>query len=114
MMAAKSEGRQVTSGTGMETAWAGRAASVHTPTPSSPPKLHRQLRLLPSSQTPHPPTPSATGALPAASAWIEPSPAIMLTAFIARPVVEFRQRDKSKIDSILAYGMPIRPRRCIR
>lgn len=30
----------------------------------------------------------------------------MLTAFIARPVVEFRQRDKSKIDSILAYGMP--------
>ncbi|KAL0258814.1 Vacuolar morphogenesis protein 6 [Diplodia seriata] len=28
----------------------------------------------------------------------------MLTAFIARPVVEFRQRDKSKIDSILAYG----------
>lgn len=38
----------------------------------------------------------------------------MLTAFIARPVVEFRQRDKSKIDSILAYGMPIRPRRCIR
>ncbi|KAK0653221.1 Vam6/Vps39-like protein [Lasiodiplodia hormozganensis] len=28
----------------------------------------------------------------------------MLTAFIARPVVEFRQRDKSRIDSILAYG----------
>lgn len=29
----------------------------------------------------------------------------MLTAFIARPVVEFRQRDKSKIESVLAYGM---------
>jgi hypothetical protein len=30
---------------------------------------------------------------------------IMLSAFTARPVVELKQRDKSKIESILAYGM---------
>lgn len=29
----------------------------------------------------------------------------MLSAFTARPIVEFRQRDKSKIESILAYGV---------
>jgi hypothetical protein len=29
----------------------------------------------------------------------------MLSAFTARPIVELRQRDKSKIESILAYGM---------
>src|SRR5947209_18260763 len=28
----------------------------------------------------------------------------MLSAFIARPIVELRQRDKFKIESILAYG----------
>lgn len=30
----------------------------------------------------------------------------MLSAFTARPIVELRQRDKSKIESILAYGLP--------
>jgi hypothetical protein len=30
----------------------------------------------------------------------------MLSAFTARPIVELKQRDKSKIESILAYGMP--------
>jgi len=29
----------------------------------------------------------------------------MLKAFTARPVVELKQRDKSKIETILAYGM---------
>jgi hypothetical protein len=29
----------------------------------------------------------------------------MLSAFTARPIVELRQRDKSKIESILAYGI---------
>jgi hypothetical protein len=29
----------------------------------------------------------------------------MLSAFTARPIVELKQRDKSKIESILAYGM---------
>jgi hypothetical protein len=29
----------------------------------------------------------------------------MLSAFTARPIVELRQRDKFKIESILAYGM---------
>lgn len=28
----------------------------------------------------------------------------MLSAFTARPVVELKQRDKSKIECILAYG----------
>ena len=28
----------------------------------------------------------------------------MLTAFTARPIIELRQRDKSKIETILAYG----------
>lgn len=30
----------------------------------------------------------------------------MLSAFTARPIVELKQRDKSKIESILAYGEP--------
>ena len=30
--------------------------------------------------------------------------ATMLSAFTARPIVELKQRDKSKIESILAYG----------
>lgn len=29
----------------------------------------------------------------------------MLSAFTARPIVELKQRDKSKIEAILAYGM---------
>lgn len=29
----------------------------------------------------------------------------MLSAFTARPVVELKQRDKSKIESLLAYGI---------
>jgi hypothetical protein len=29
----------------------------------------------------------------------------MLSAFTARPIIELKQRDKSKIESILAYGM---------
>lgn len=29
----------------------------------------------------------------------------MLSAFTARPIIELRQRDKSKIETILAYGM---------
>jgi hypothetical protein len=29
----------------------------------------------------------------------------MLSAFTARPIVELKARDKSKIESILAYGM---------
>jgi len=28
----------------------------------------------------------------------------MLSAFTARPIIELKQRDKSKIESILAYG----------
>jgi hypothetical protein len=28
----------------------------------------------------------------------------MLSAFTAQPIVELKQRDKSKIESILAYG----------
>jgi hypothetical protein len=28
----------------------------------------------------------------------------MLSAFTAKPIVELKQRDKSKIESILAYG----------
>lgn len=28
----------------------------------------------------------------------------MLSAFTARPIVELKQRDKSRIESILAYG----------
>ena len=28
----------------------------------------------------------------------------MLAAFVARPIVELKQRDKSKIESILAFG----------
>lgn len=31
----------------------------------------------------------------------------MLSAFKARPIVELKQRDKSKIESILAYGTSI-------
>ncbi len=31
----------------------------------------------------------------------------MLSAFTARPVVELKQRDKSKIESILAYGTKV-------
>lgn len=31
----------------------------------------------------------------------------MLSAFSARPIVELKQRDKSKIESILAYGMQL-------
>jgi hypothetical protein len=31
----------------------------------------------------------------------------MLSAFTARPIVELKQRDKSKIESILAYGMDL-------
>lgn len=30
----------------------------------------------------------------------------MLSAFTARPIIELKQRDKSKIESILAYSMP--------
>jgi hypothetical protein len=29
----------------------------------------------------------------------------MLSAFTARPIIELKPRDKSKIESILAYGM---------
>lgn len=29
----------------------------------------------------------------------------MLSAFTARPIIELRQRDRSKIETILAYGM---------
>jgi hypothetical protein len=29
----------------------------------------------------------------------------MLTAFTARPIIELKQRDKSKIETILAHGM---------
>lgn len=29
---------------------------------------------------------------------------VMLSAFTARPIVELKQRDKSKIECILAYG----------
>ena len=32
---------------------------------------------------------------------------IMLSAFTARPIVELKPRDKSKIESILAYGMQL-------
>ena len=28
----------------------------------------------------------------------------MLSAFTARPIVELKQRDKSKIESVLGYG----------
>lgn len=35
----------------------------------------------------------------------------MLSAFTAKPIVELKQRDKSKIESILAYGME-RPVAC--
>lgn len=35
----------------------------------------------------------------------------MLSAFTARPIIELKQRDKSKIESILAYGMPPPPAR---
>ena len=28
----------------------------------------------------------------------------MLSAFTARPIVELKQRDKSKIESVLAFG----------
>ena len=28
----------------------------------------------------------------------------MLTAFKAQPIIELKQRDKSKIESVLAYG----------
>lgn len=30
----------------------------------------------------------------------------MLSAFSAQPIVELKQRDKSKIESVLAYGIP--------
>lgn len=30
----------------------------------------------------------------------------MLSAFTAKPIVELKPRDKSRIESILAYGMP--------
>lgn len=29
----------------------------------------------------------------------------MLSAFTARPIIELRQRDKSRIETILAHGM---------
>ncbi|KAK4923799.1 hypothetical protein LTR28_012458, partial [Elasticomyces elasticus] len=29
----------------------------------------------------------------------------MLSAFTARPIVEFKQRDKSKIEALLTYGL---------
>jgi hypothetical protein len=32
---------------------------------------------------------------------------MMLSAFTARPIVELKQRDKSKIESILAYGTAV-------
>ncbi|KAG6138818.1 hypothetical protein E4U38_000239 [Claviceps purpurea] len=35
----------------------------------------------------------------------------MLSAFTARPIIEFRQRDKSKIETILAYGTYHSPRK---
>jgi hypothetical protein len=41
----------------------------------------------------------------------------MLCAFTARPIVELRQRDKSKIEATLAYGTPVTAKsshRCIR
>lgn len=31
----------------------------------------------------------------------------MLSAFTARPIIELKQRDKSKIESLLAYGMQV-------
>lgn len=31
----------------------------------------------------------------------------MLSAFTARPIIELRQRDKSRIETILAYGKEI-------
>lgn len=31
----------------------------------------------------------------------------MLSAFTAKPIVELKARDKSKIESILAYGMEL-------
>ena len=34
-------------------------------------------------------------------------PPNMLSAFTAKPIVELKQRDKSKIESILAYGMEL-------
>ena len=37
----------------------------------------------------------------------------MLSAFTARPIIELKQRDKSKIESILAYGMFPGRLRCI-
>jgi hypothetical protein len=36
--------------------------------------------------------------------------AAMLSAFTARPIIELKQRDKSKIESILAYGIALLPR----
>ena len=30
----------------------------------------------------------------------------MLSAFTARPIVELKQRDRSKIESVLAFGTP--------
>lgn len=37
---------------------------------------------------------------------LNPFPAgTMLSAFTARPIIELKQRDKSKIETILAYGM---------
>lgn len=38
-----------------------------------------------------------------------PRPAVltMLSAFTARPIIELKPRDKSKIESILAYGRPL-------
>jgi len=33
----------------------------------------------------------------------------MLTAFRAQPIIELKPRDKSKIESILAYGKSRRP-----
>ena len=35
----------------------------------------------------------------------------MLSAFTARPIIELKARDKSKIESILAYGMQL-PQQC--
>ena len=35
---------------------------------------------------------------------------LMLSAFTARPIVELKQRDKSKIEAVLAYGEAVSTR----
>ena len=38
----------------------------------------------------------------------------MLSAFQAQPLVDFKQRDKSKIESLLAYGMALYENKYVR